>query len=61
MILKLKKKIYEKYGVQEFWTIDPKDNEVIGFENTKEKFCEFYRGYGKFASKVLKLDISPKL
>jgi len=61
MILKLKKRIYEKYGVQEFWTIDPKDDEVIGFENTNGKFSEFYRGCGKFTSKVLKLDISSKL
>ncbi|MBW8049230.1 MAG: Uma2 family endonuclease [Cytophagales bacterium] len=69
--IKIKKRIYEKYGVQEFWSIDPKDNEVTGFENTNAclpklqrrqgKFREFYSGYGKFTSKVLKLNISPKL
>jgi len=59
--IKIKKKIYEKYGVLEFWTIDPKDDEVTGFENTNGKFREFYRGCGIFTSKVLKLDISSKL
>ncbi|MBW8050395.1 MAG: Uma2 family endonuclease [Cytophagales bacterium] len=56
-----KKKIYERYGVKEYWLIDPADNEVIGYELVKGKYKEFYRGTGKFTSKVLKLDISVNL
>ena len=56
-----KKKIYERYGVKEYWLIDPADDEVIGYELVKGKYKEFYRGTGKFTSKVLKLDISVNL
>ena len=58
--IKEKKRVYEKYGVMEYWIINPDNDEVIGFENVNEKFQEFYRGYEKFSSKVLKLDISLK-
>ena len=39
-----KRKIYEKYGVQEYWLIDPEDNEVIGYYRNKEgKLAETFR------------------
>ncbi len=54
----VKKTIYEKHEVKEYWLIDPKENEVMGFENINGKFQKFYQGYGKFTSKVLNLEIS---
>lgn len=57
----IKKSIYEKYDVKEYWIINPDNDEVIGYENIDLKFQEFYRGYEKFSSKVLKLDISIRL
>ncbi len=56
-----KKRNYEKYGVKEYWVIDPENEKVIGYENINGEFIEFYSGYGKFSSKVLNLDISVQL
>lgn len=36
--LKHKKNIYEKYGVKEYWIVDPIDKSVEIYENKKNKF-----------------------
>ncbi|MBI4645542.1 MAG: Uma2 family endonuclease [Bacteroidia bacterium] len=54
---KTKKKIYEKYGVKEYWLVDPMDGEAIGFKNENGKFIEFYKGTGEFTIKLLSLKI----
>lgn len=55
--LKTKKNVYEKYGVKEYWIIDPMDKEAIGFQNKQNKFIEFFRGNGGFTLKLLNLEI----
>ena len=50
-----KKKLrnYEKYGVQEFFLIDPEDNEVISYRLQNGKYAEAYRETGLLDSVVL--------
>lgn len=55
---KVKKRIYEKHGVNEYWIINPDDHEVNGFENINRKFKKLHKGFGRFSSKILNLDIS---
>lgn len=57
----VKKDLYEKHGVKEFWVIDPEDKSVNGFENVDGTFCEFFTGKNVFFSKLLNLEISLEL
>lgn len=50
-----KKTIYEKFGVKEYWTIQPKDNSTQVFVLTKDnKYTLHYAGKSKFKSKLFK-------
>lgn len=55
--LKKKFQVYEKYGVQEYFIIDPQDDEVIGYHNENGKFREFWRSTGKLKSGVLNVEV----
>ena len=50
-----KKDIYEKFGVKEYWIVQPKDKSTKVFMLTKEnKYTEYYTGKGKAKSKLFK-------
>jgi Uma2 family endonuclease len=55
---KIKKRIYEKQGVSEYWIIDPEDYEVVGYKNTDNQFIEFYKGFESFTLINLGINIS---
>ncbi len=52
-----KKNLYEKFGVKEYWVIDPKSNEVFGYFLTGGKYQAVEKSVGKIDSKVLKKSI----
>ena len=59
--LKHKKNIYEKYGVKEYWIVDPMDKSVEVFEGKGKKFTliDQKKDKGKIKSKIfsgLKID-----
>ncbi len=56
--LTVKKGIYEKHGVREYWIIDPSDGTVIGFKYIDGNFHEFFTGKDVFSSEVLNIEIS---
>ena len=50
-----KKDIYEKFGVKEYWTVQPKDKSTKVFILNKEnKYTEFFSGTKKAKSKLFK-------
>jgi Uma2 family endonuclease len=48
-----KKLLYEKFGVKEYWIVNPENKEVIGFELMQGKYTEFSKATGKLNSKLL--------
>jgi Uma2 family endonuclease len=56
--LKSKFQVYEKYGVQEYFVVDPKGDEVIGYRNEGGRFHEFFRERGRLQSELLGCEIS---
>ena len=53
-----KYQLYEKFGVQEYFIIDPEDNLVIAYTLTEGRFKENYREHNKIASAILGTEIS---
>ncbi len=51
--LKEKKEVYEKYGVKEYWIVNPEDNNVAGFTLEKGKFIPLPTSVGKIQSVLL--------
>ena len=49
--------IYEKYGVKEYFIIDPYDKEVICYKNENKKFKEIYKEAGIIQSEILGMQI----
>ncbi len=51
--LKVKKDVYEQYGVKEYWIVDPEDNSVTGYTLKDSKFVLLMKGEGKIQSALL--------
>jgi Uma2 family endonuclease len=51
--LKVKKEVYERYGVKEYWIVDPEDNNVTGYTLKDSKFVLLMKGEGKIQSALL--------
>jgi Uma2 family endonuclease len=56
--LKSKFQVYEKHGVREYFIVDPKDDEVIGYRNQGGTFNQFFRQRGRLRSALLDCEIS---
>lgn len=52
--LKRKRALYERFGVKEYWIIDPTNNQAVGYQIEGNNYVEFYRATGKIKSGVLK-------
>jgi Uma2 family endonuclease len=51
--LKTKKDLYEKFGVKEYWIIDPTTKEAVGYFLTQGKYDKSISEIGKIDSKLL--------
>ena len=56
--LRAKLQLYEKYGVKEYFIVDPEDNMVIAYKLTDGRYKELYREYKKIESEELGTVIS---
>jgi Uma2 family endonuclease len=51
-----KKNLYERFGVKEYWIVDPKTRESIGYHLEDGKYREFFRSIGAIQSELLNND-----
>ncbi|HZX72774.1 MAG TPA: Uma2 family endonuclease [Cyclobacteriaceae bacterium] len=51
-----KMRVYEKYGVQEYFIVDPEDKMVTAYSIIEEKYKEQYREEGKIKSSLLHME-----
>ena len=51
-----KKELYEKFGVKEYWIINPVDSQVIVYALDKVRFVEYGKANGVIQSKLLNLE-----
>lgn len=56
--LKSKFQVYEKYGVREYFIVDPKDDGVTVYRNAGGTFNQFFRERGRLQSALLGCEIS---
>jgi Uma2 family endonuclease len=55
--LQVKKDVYERCGVQEYWLVDPADNAAIGYKLEAGSYVEFARAIGALQSELLGITI----
>lgn len=48
-----KKNLYEKFGVKEYWIIDPETKESIGYALEGNVYKEFFKSSGQISSRLL--------
>lgn len=58
--LRAKLHLYEKYGVKEYFIVDPEDNMVIAYGLTEGRYKEVYRENNKIESTILQTIITCK-
>ncbi len=52
--LKRKRSLYEKFGIKEYWMVDPESREAIGLRLENRKYVEFIREKSVITSDLLK-------
>ena len=55
--VEIKKALYERFGVKEYWIIDPVSKEVTGYQLVSGKFELLAKAKGKIKSPLLACDI----
>ncbi|MFN7793065.1 MAG: Uma2 family endonuclease, partial [Cyclobacteriaceae bacterium] len=53
-----KKDLYEKFGVKEYWVVDPETKLAIGFEWKENGYVKISEEIGKIYSRLLKEDFN---
>lgn len=53
-----KKDVYERYGVQEYWIVDPADKSTVGYTLEHESFKKIWEGTGKITSALLQWEVT---
>jgi len=48
-----KKAVYARYGVKEYWVVEPADNSTTGFYLVQDEYHEFFKSKGLIESKLL--------
>ena len=53
-----KKDLYEKFGVSEYWVVDPETRLTLGFSLHEGRYDKFSESIGRIQSKLLKTDFT---
>jgi len=53
-----KKELYERFGVQEYWIIDPSTNEATGYTLKSGNYVLLFKAFGKIQSRLLNKSFS---
>ncbi len=48
-----KKGLYERFGVREYWIVDPDTREAVGYELKEDTYAELGRATGEIKSRLL--------